>query len=62
MIHGANSADTLFWLAVLLIQSLSYLAAVIVAAVAAMPDLPARLIGIHEFERPEKLLNNNEKT
>ena len=59
-IQGAESADTLFWLAVLLIQSITYLAAVIVAIVAAMPGWSARLIGIREIERPEKLLSNIE--
>ena len=61
-IQGAESADTLFWLAVLLIQSITYLAAVIVAIVAAMPGWSARLIGIREIERPEKLLSNIENT
>ena len=60
IIHGADSADTLFWLGVLLIQSLTYLAALLVAVVAAVPEWSARLIGIHEIERPEVLLGNTE--
>ena len=58
--HGTDSADTLLWLAVLLIQSLTYLAALLVAIVAAMPDWPARLIGIREIERPETLISNTD--
>ncbi len=60
--HGTGSADTLFWLAVLLIQSITYLAALLVAVVAAMPQWPARLIGIREIQRPETLLSNTKST
>ena len=60
--HGTDSADTLLWLAVLLIQSMTYLAALLVAIVAAMPDWPARLIGIREIERPETLISNTDNT
>ncbi|MCK5395006.1 MAG: beta-(1-3)-glucosyl transferase, partial [Gammaproteobacteria bacterium] len=62
LIQGADSADTLFWIAVLLIQSITYLAALVVATVAAAPGLSARLIGIREIERPEVLLSNTENT
>ncbi len=62
LIQGADSADTLFWIAVLLIQSITYLAALVVATVAAMPGWSARLIGIREIERPEVLLSNTENT
>jgi len=62
IIHGLESADTMFWIAVLLIQSLTYLAAVLVAIVAAMPEWSARLIGIREIERPEMLLSHTENT
>ena len=62
LIQGADSADTLFWIAVLLIQSITYLAAVLVAVVAAIPGWSARLIGIHEIERPEALLSESENT
>jgi len=58
----AYSDDTLFWLAILLIQSITYLATILVAVVAAMPQWPARLIGIREIQRPEKLLGNTENT
>ena len=58
VIQGVASADTLFWLGVLLIQSLSYLSALLVAVVAAVPEWSARLIGIREIERPEVLLSN----
>ena len=60
--HGTDSADTLFWLAVLLIQSITYLAALMFAVVAAMPHWPARLIGIREIQRPETLISNNKNT
>ena len=62
IIQGVDSADTLFWLGVLLIQSLTYLAALLVAVVAAMPEWSARVIGIREIERPEVLLSNTEDT
>lgn len=62
IMHGVDSADTLFWLGVLLIQSLTYLAALLVAVVAAMPEWSARLIGTHEIERPEMLLSNKKDT
>ena len=62
IIQGVESADTLFWLGVLLIQSLTYLAAMLVAVVAAMPEWSARIIGIREIERPEALLSNTEDT
>jgi cellulose synthase/poly-beta-1,6-N-acetylglucosamine synthase-like glycosyltransferase/exo-beta-1,3-glucanase (GH17 family) len=62
VIHGADSADTLVWLAVLLIQSISYLAALIVAIFAARPEWSARLIGIREIERPERLLGDTRST
>ena len=60
IVHGVDSADTLFWLGVLLIQSLTYLSALLVAVVAAVPEWSARLIGIREIQRPEKLLSNTE--
>ena len=60
--QGVDSVDTLFWLGVLLIQSLTYLAALLVAVVAAVPEWSARLIGIREMQRPEKLLSNTENT
>lgn len=56
--QGADSADTLFWIAVLLIQSIPYLAAILVATVAAMPSWSAHLIGIREIERADVLLSN----
>jgi hypothetical protein len=62
IIHGVESADTVFWISVLLIQSIPYLAALIVAVVAAKPEWSARLIGVHEIERPEKLLGDIENT
>lgn len=62
IIQGVDSTDTIFWIAVLLIQSITYLAALIVAVVAAMPKWSARLIGIREIERPEKLLSPTENT
>lgn len=60
VVQGVDSADTLFWLGVLLIQSISYLSALLVAVVAAVPSWSAQLIGIREIERPEVLLNNME--
>jgi cellulose synthase/poly-beta-1,6-N-acetylglucosamine synthase-like glycosyltransferase len=61
-IQGVDSADTLFWVGVLLIQSTSYLSALLVAVVAAMPGWSARLIGIREIERPEVLLSDTKNT
>ncbi len=58
LFHGVESADTLFWIGVLLIQSISYLAALLVAVVAALPEWSAHLIGIRAIERPEPLLSN----
>lgn len=46
------SADIILWVTVLAIQSLTYLAALIVAIIAAMPEWSARLIGIRQIERP----------
>ena len=60
VVHGVSSADTLFWLAVLLMQSVTYIAAITVAFVAAMPKWSANLIGIREIERPEVLLGETE--
>jgi cellulose synthase/poly-beta-1,6-N-acetylglucosamine synthase-like glycosyltransferase/exo-beta-1,3-glucanase (GH17 family) len=62
IIQGVESADTILWIVVLLIQSITYLAALIVAVVAAMPEWSARLIGVREIERPEKLLSNTKNT
>ncbi|MFW2440701.1 MAG: glycosyltransferase [Arenicellales bacterium] len=62
LIQGANSADTLFWIAVLLIQSIPYLAALLVATVAAVPEWSARLIGIREIEHPEALHSHTVNT
>jgi len=59
-INGVDSADMLFWVGVLLIQSVTYLATVLVAFVAAMPGWSAQRIGIREIERPEVLLTENE--
>ena len=59
-IHGVDSADTMFWIGVLMIQSITYLAALLVAVVAAMPGWSAQLIGIREIERPEVLLDEPE--
>ncbi|MDH5785870.1 MAG: glycosyltransferase [Chromatiales bacterium] len=53
--YGIESADILFWVAVLVIQSLSYLATLVVATIAAMPDWSARFIGLREIERPERV-------
>jgi exo-beta-1,3-glucanase (GH17 family)/cellulose synthase/poly-beta-1,6-N-acetylglucosamine synthase-like glycosyltransferase len=58
MTHGTDSSDTLFWIAVLLIQSITYLATLLVAVMAAMPQWPARFIGIREIQRPETLLRD----
>ena len=62
LIQGTESLDLLFWIAVLLIQSITYLAALLVAVVAALPELSARLIGIREIERPEILRDESENT
>ncbi len=62
IIQGTDSADIQFWIGVLLIQSLTYLAALLIAIVAAMPGWSARLIGIHKIERPEVLLSNTKNT
>ncbi|MEN8168726.1 MAG: glycosyltransferase [Pseudomonadota bacterium] len=62
LFHGVESADTLFWIGVLLIQSITYFAALLVAVVAALPEWSAHLIGIRAIERPESLLSNTKTT
>ncbi len=57
-IQGIESADTLFWVGVLLIQSINYLSTLLLALTAAMPGWSAQLIGIREIERPEVLLSH----
>ena len=57
VVDEAGSADTLLWVGVLGIQSLTYLAAVVVSVVAAVPRWSACRIGIREIERAEKLLS-----
>ncbi len=42
--HGTGSPDLIFWVMVLLIQSVPYLAAVLMSFISAGRDLPARLI------------------
>ncbi len=59
--QGVESADTLFWVVVLSIQSLSYLSALLVAVVASLPEWSAHLIGIRAIERPAYPVDNTEK-
>jgi exo-beta-1,3-glucanase (GH17 family)/cellulose synthase/poly-beta-1,6-N-acetylglucosamine synthase-like glycosyltransferase len=49
---GVDAPDMLLWVVVLLVQSLSYLAAVLVSFVSTMPNLPASYIGLRDMERP----------
>ena len=48
-LHGADTLDLLMWIIVLLVQSIPYCAAVIVAIISAFPQLPASLVGNAEF-------------
>jgi hypothetical protein len=50
--RGVDAPDMLLWVIVLLVQSLSYLAAVLVSFVSTIPSLPASHIGLHSIERP----------
>jgi hypothetical protein len=45
----------LLWVIVLLVQSLSYLASVLVSLVSTMPNLPASYIGLRAMERPSRV-------
>jgi exo-beta-1,3-glucanase (GH17 family)/cellulose synthase/poly-beta-1,6-N-acetylglucosamine synthase-like glycosyltransferase len=49
---GVDAPDLLLWVIVLLVQSLSYLASVLVSLISTMPDLPARHIGLRRIEQP----------
>ena len=49
---GVDAPDMLLWVAVLLVQSLSYLAALLVSFVSTLPSLPARHIGLRRIEAP----------
>ena len=49
---GTDAPDLLLWVVVLVVQSVSYLAAVLVAFVSTLPDLPARHIGLTRIEEP----------
>lgn len=49
---GLDAPDLLLWMFVLLVQSVSYLASVLVALVSTMPRLPSSVIGLREMERP----------
>lgn len=60
VVDKAGSADTLLWVGVLLIQSLAYLAALVVSIVAAVPQWSARHIGIRAIERPEPMVKEAE--
>ncbi len=51
-VRGVDAPDLLFWVIVLLVQSLSYLAAVIVSLVSTSNKLPTAPIGLHELKRP----------
>jgi hypothetical protein len=50
--RGVDAPDLLLWVIVLLVQSLSYLAAVFVSFVSTLPNLPTRFIGLHEMKGP----------
>jgi hypothetical protein len=49
---GVEAPDLLLWVIVLLVQSLSYLASVVVSLISTMPNLPARHIGLRRIEQP----------
>jgi hypothetical protein len=42
--HGSNSLDLLLWIIVLLVQSIPYLAALLMSIISAFPGLPAGLV------------------
>lgn len=50
---GVDAPDMLFWVIVLLVQSLSYLASLVVALISTMPNLSAKRIGICMIEAAE---------
>ncbi|HEY9148594.1 MAG TPA: beta-(1-3)-glucosyl transferase, partial [Gammaproteobacteria bacterium] len=52
---GVDAPDMLFWVIVLLVQSLSYLASLVVALISTMPNLSAKRIGIRMIETSESL-------
>lgn len=47
-----DAPDMLMWVIVLLVQSLSYFATLLVALISTMPNLPGSVIGLCEMERP----------
>jgi exo-beta-1,3-glucanase (GH17 family)/cellulose synthase/poly-beta-1,6-N-acetylglucosamine synthase-like glycosyltransferase len=49
---GVDAPDLLLWVIVLLVQSLSYLAAVVVSFLSTMPSLPGHHIGLRRIEEP----------
>ncbi len=51
-VQGTDSSDLLLWEIVLLLQSIPYLAAVLVSFVSSFPRLSARRIGVREMEGP----------
>jgi hypothetical protein len=42
--HGSNTLDTLLWIIVLLVQSVPYLAALLMSIISAFPGLRAELV------------------
>ncbi|HEY0666507.1 MAG TPA: glycosyltransferase [Gallionella sp.] len=54
---GVDAPDLLLWVIVLLVQSLSYLASVLVSFVSTLPNLPARFIGLRAMERPSDMID-----
>jgi hypothetical protein len=54
--YGSNTLDTLLWIIVLLVQSLPYLAALVMSIVSAFPGLRAELVcGRFCDEQPEEV-------
>ena len=49
---GVDAPDMMLWVIVLLVQSLSYLASVLVSFLSTMPTLRASYIGLRNIERP----------
>ena len=55
---GQVSYDLLLWIIVMLVQSIPYLASVVVAVISAFPRLPAKLVCGRRCEEQVRSLND----